>query len=96
MFSMNHTIPENIKQVIDQVRDGIKSYEREGIIDYTLQVDDEGYLQDGEWLYVVVRPHGLNEKRIHASDFAQVLGEIELKLKQKGLENILLVPGSPD
>jgi hypothetical protein len=48
---------------------------------------------DDDWLYVVVVPNG---KGVRASDHAELMSQIERKLRADGDERVLLVPALDD
>lgn len=54
-----------------------------------LQVCEEDSRLDDDWLYVCITPA---EPGVRASDYAEVMSQIERQLRDQGAENVLLVP----
>jgi hypothetical protein len=59
----------------------------------SLQVSDDAYRQDDDWLVVVVAPA---QAGIRAYDYVQILNEVEKDLRDDGIKNVLLVPALAD
>jgi hypothetical protein len=58
-----------------------------------LEVVQDAYRQDDDWLVVVVAP---TKEGIRAYDYVKVLGDVEKDLRQSGIANVLLVPAMAD
>lgn len=54
-----------------------------------LAVTDNAWKLEDEWLYVTVHPTVKGER---ASDYADLMMEVEKDLRGNGIENVLLVP----
>lgn len=61
--------------------------------DVPLTIDDDGYVVEGEWLHLIVKPARTG---VRAHQYVDALGELEKKLREKVGPNILLVPAMPD
>lgn len=59
-----------------------------------LRVPQDGYLQEDDWLNVIVSPTATNGVR--AYQFVDTLSEVEKELRDSGVENVLLVPALAD
>jgi hypothetical protein len=53
----------------------------------------EHYLHEDEWLYFVVLPDR-DDARLY--EYANALSNVEMKLREEGIENVLLVPSLPE
>jgi len=56
-------------------------------LDYSMRIPEDGYVQRGDWINVLVSP---DQTGIPGNDFADVLMEIA-----QGIENVLVVPAKP-
>ena len=84
----NRNDHEEIKDVVDWVRNRLEEYRRERDVQLTLEERD--YRLEDEWLYLVVTPA---RPGIRASDYAEIMAEIEKELyEKKKIDNVLLVP----
>lgn len=54
-----------------------------------LSVSEQDSRLEDDWLYVCVTP---NEKGERASDYAELMSDIEKDLRKKGAEHVFLVP----
>jgi hypothetical protein len=80
-------IPELLKEV--QTRLDAKCKKR----DFSLQVLQDGYTVDDDWINIVVSP---SKPDIRAYDYVEILSEVEKELRAAGHENVLLVPTLAD
>jgi hypothetical protein len=58
-----------------------------------LHVPPDGYLQDEDWLSVIVEP---DVPGVRAYDYVDALGALERDLRKSGIEKVVLVPALAD
>jgi len=58
-----------------------------------LTVEEEGYVVEGEWLHLIVKPVRAG---VRAHEYVETLGELERQLRERVGPNVLLVPAMPD
>jgi len=58
-----------------------------------LHVPKDGYLQDEDWLSVIVEP---DAPGMRAYDYVDALGDIEQELRKSGVDHLVLVPAIAD
>jgi len=79
--------PEYIQQVVDRVGDRLSVLGKlKGVV---LRVLKEDTKYEDDWLYVCVTSPQAN---VRASDYAELLSDIEEELRAARIENVLLVP----
>ena len=80
-----------IDAVIRDVRSRLDS--KRNSTGLNLEVPPDGYVQDDDWLSVIVTPAlpGMG-----AYQYIEMLGELERELKNNGVEHVLLVPAITD
>ena len=76
-----------IDAILQDVRARLDAKRRTTGID--LLVPQDGYVQDNDWLNVIVAPAG---QGIRAHQYVDTLSEVEQELRDGGLEKVLLVP----
>lgn len=84
----------DVPKVLALVRGRLDAMRAEGRA--PLQVEERDYRVEDEWLYVVVAP---SKPGIRASDYAQVMVDVEQELRETEggiIDNVLLVPAIPD
>ena len=82
---------EQIRQVLERVREALAEESRR--LGYRVEVSGpDGYVQEGDWLNVLVAP---DREGVHAAEFAEALGRVDRKLRQQGIESVVLVPAKP-
>ena len=79
---------QQIDPIVQKIEQELKAAEARGI---HLKVADSKL--DDDWLYVVVVP---KQAGVRASDHAQLMSQIERKLRADGDERVLLVPALDD
>jgi len=79
---------QQIDPIVKKIKQQLAQAEARGI---HLKVSDSKL--DDDWLYVVVVP---TQAGVRASDHAQLMSEIERKLRADGDERVLLVPALDD
>jgi hypothetical protein len=79
---------QQVTSIVDKVRKYLADAERDGIY---LTVSSESL--DDDWLYIVVVP---SKPGGHASDHANLMSQIERKLRAQGDDRVLLVPALED
>lgn len=82
--------PEQVARIVERVETLLQ--ERNKRLAYNLAVPQDGWVQEGEWVNVLVAP---DRAGVRGSEFAEVLGAIDEQLRQEGIENVLLVPANP-
>ncbi|MBI3737038.1 hypothetical protein HY256_11060 [Candidatus Sumerlaeota bacterium] len=83
-------IQTDIGPIVEYVRKRLAEACDRGI---HLVINDEGTKLEDEWLYVTLAP-GKSGGR--ASDYADLMDEIETELRNQGHSHVLLVPVVPD
>lgn len=58
-----------------------------------LTVEEQGYVVEGEWLHLIVKPV---REGVRAHEYVDTLGELERQLRERVGPNVLLVPAMPD
>jgi hypothetical protein len=58
-----------------------------------LHVPPDGYVQDDDWLSVIVTPVAPG---MRAYQYVEALGELERELRNRGVDHVLLVPAMAD
>jgi hypothetical protein len=77
-----------VSEIVQKVRDQLKAAEAAGI---HLQVSNEKL--DDDWLYIEVVPA---RPGVRASDHANLMAQIERKLRAEGIDQVLLLPALED
>lgn len=58
-----------------------------------IELMDEEFRREDDWLYLIVKPPS---QGFRASDYAFIMARVERELRDEGIENVLLVPASPE
>ena len=82
---------EQVPEIIQYVQERLEeASQHRGV---HLSVEKEDSKLEDDWLYVCVTPTQPGER---ASDHVDLMSEIELELRKRGTENVLLVPTMAD
>ncbi len=79
--------PEQVPEILAIVQKQLQEAAIHGGVH--LSVSEQDSKLEDDWLYVCVTP---NEKGERASDYADLMSNIEKDLREKGAEHVLLVP----
>ena len=79
---------QQVQPIVEKVEELLAKAEHRGI-----HLKVSGHNLDDDWLYVVVVPARAG---VRASDHAQLMSEIERKLRADGDDRVLLVPALED
>jgi PP-loop superfamily ATP-utilizing enzyme len=79
---------QQVQPIVEKVEHLLAEAERSGI-----HLKVSGHNLDDDWLYVVVVP---KRPGVRASDHAQLMSQIERKLRADGDDRVLLVPALED
>jgi hypothetical protein len=83
--------PKDIQDILRQVRSKLDAQKiQKGV---ALQVAKDGFVEDDDWLSVVVSPAA---KGIRAYDYVEILGQVEKELRDDGVDHVVLVPAMAD
>ncbi len=87
---MTTKAPPHIADILAELRQILVRAAREGI---ELQVSDDGFVEEGDWLNIIVTPIDPN---MRAYDYVKKLNQMENELRGRvGRKKILLVPAIP-
>ena len=78
---------EQINSILHEIQ--IRIGAMKNISDLQLQVPVDGYLEDDEWLNVVVTPA---KSGVRAYEYVEALSQLEKGLRASGFDHVLLVP----
>lgn len=78
------SIVKRVRELLDEDAEQRKAH---------LAVNDEETKLDDDWLYVCVEPTVSGER---ASDYADLMSDVEKALQRDGIENVILIPVIPD
>ena len=87
---MSTQTPVKIKEMIDRLRTLL---EHRPAQDIKLGIADDGYVEEGGWVYLIVTP---STPGVRAHRYVDLLNEIEREFRKDVGEHVLLVPAAPD
>ena len=79
--------PEQVPEIIAAVQQRLREAAARGGVHLSVSEKDSTFEDD--WLYVCVTPDAKGES---ASDYANLMSDIEKELRKEGTEHVLLVP----
>lgn len=80
-----------IVRMIATLRELLKKQSQNGV---TLSVADDGYVDEGSWIYLIVKP---DKPGIRAYEYVERLNDLEAELRTMvGDNNLTVVPAVPD
>jgi hypothetical protein len=80
-----------IDAILTEVRARLDTKRRATGVD--LRVPQDGYLQNDDWLNVIVTP---TAQGMRAYEYVDALSDLEKELRDNGIEHVLLVPALAD
>lgn len=80
-----------IDAILKDVRLRLK--EKQRATGVRLRVPKDGYMEDDDWLNIIVSPVG---KGLRAYQYVYALSEVQKELRARGTERVLLVPAITD
>lgn len=80
-----------VSGVVDKVRELLSRLGKDRSV--VLELEDQDYKLEDEWLYLCVTS---KKPGIRASDYAELLADIEKELRDQQIDNVLLVPAVAD
>lgn len=83
--------PQQIQGVLREVQRRLDA--KPGTSSLALSVPPDGYLEDDDWLNVIV---SATAPGVRAHQYVEALGEVEQELRADGIDRVLLVPALAD
>ena len=81
---------DELDQVLAAVREVLEEESRS--LGYRLTIQEDGVVREGEWSNVLVSP---SVEGVHAADYAEALARADRRLRERGIDRVLLVPAKP-
>lgn len=82
---------QQVEQVIEFTRCRLSELCRERNI--PLELEERDYKVEDEWLTLIVTP---TQPGVRASDYCDLMEEIEREMREQGWDNVLILPAVPD